>query len=341
MAIDKIDVTGDPRIERRTAQINGKTYGYLLGQPKTGQYRATVFLIHGFPDLSMGWRCQIPTLINLGLRVVAPDCLGYGRTDAPEFTPENAPLYSHKRCADDIKELALSLGASKIILGGHDWGAALVYRIALWHPDLISHVFTVCVPFVPPTRQYQSLEDLVRTRAPHLAYQLQFKSGELEKAIRTKDEIRQFLVALYCGKTPDGELGFNARKGVLLDKMMRLRPSRLLGKEELDYYTEEFARNGIHGPSNWYRTREINYKDELEILDRRITVPVLFIQALRDPPLPPHLGKGMSKVIPKLTVEQVDTSHWALWEKPEEVNSIIVRWLEKVALVDGQMSSKL
>jgi len=68
---------------------------------------------------------------------------------------------------------------------------------------------------------------------------------------------------------------------------------------------------------------------------------VLFIQALRDPPLPPHLGKGMSKVIPKLTVEQVDTSHWALWEKPEEVNSIIVRWLEKVALVDGQMSSKL
>lgn len=27
MAIDKIDVTGDPRIERRTAQINGKIYG--------------------------------------------------------------------------------------------------------------------------------------------------------------------------------------------------------------------------------------------------------------------------------------------------------------------------
>lgn len=36
--------------------------------------------IHGFPDLSMGWRYQIPTLLNLGLRVVAPDCMGYGRT---------------------------------------------------------------------------------------------------------------------------------------------------------------------------------------------------------------------------------------------------------------------
>lgn len=28
----------------------------------------------------MGWRYQIPMLVNMGLRVVAPDCLGYGRT---------------------------------------------------------------------------------------------------------------------------------------------------------------------------------------------------------------------------------------------------------------------
>ncbi|KAL2011318.1 hypothetical protein VTN00DRAFT_4036 [Thermoascus crustaceus] len=337
MAVDKINVTGDTRVERRTAQVNGKTYGYLLGQPKAGQYRATVFLIHGFPDLSMGWRYQIPFLINMGLRVVAPDCLGYGRTDAPD-PPQP---YSHKQCADDIKALALSLGASKIILGGHDWGATLVYRIALWHPDLVTHVFTVCVPFVPPSPQYLSLEELVRTRAPNFTYQLQFKSEELEKAIRSKDEIRQFLLALYGGRTGDGELGFDARKGVLLDRMMRLGPSRLLGREELDYYTEEFARNGIHGPLNWYRTREINYRDELAILDRRITVPVLFIQALRDSALPPHLGKGMSKVIPKLTVKQVDTSHWALWEKPDEVNKILVRWLEEVVFVNGQSGSKL
>jgi hypothetical protein len=36
--------------------------------------------IHGFPDISMGWRYQIPMLLSLGLRVVAPDCMGYGRT---------------------------------------------------------------------------------------------------------------------------------------------------------------------------------------------------------------------------------------------------------------------
>jgi soluble epoxide hydrolase/lipid-phosphate phosphatase len=36
--------------------------------------------IHGFPDLAMGWRYQIPFLIEEGFRVVAPDTLGYGRT---------------------------------------------------------------------------------------------------------------------------------------------------------------------------------------------------------------------------------------------------------------------
>lgn len=35
--------------------------------------------------------------------------------------PDDYNLYSHKRCADDIKALASHLGESKVILGGHDW----------------------------------------------------------------------------------------------------------------------------------------------------------------------------------------------------------------------------
>jgi hypothetical protein len=76
-----------------------------------------------------------------------------------------------------------------------------------------------------------SIEDLVRNVTPHFAYQLQFKSGEVEKVIRSKDEIRQFLLALYGGRTEAGEFGFDAHKGVLLDKIGHLKPSRLLSEE--------------------------------------------------------------------------------------------------------------
>ncbi|OQE86029.1 hypothetical protein PENNAL_c0022G09911 [Penicillium nalgiovense] len=325
MPADKIRVSGDSRIEYKTAILNGHNYSYLLSQPKSGQYKATVLLIHGFPDLSMGWRYQIPMLVDMGFRVVAPDCLGYGRTVSQSFhLPPYWELASNnnpnpKDAPDDFTP-----------------GAALAYRIALWYPELVSHLFTVCVPYARPMAQNISIEDLVRSVTPHFAYQLQFKSGEVEKVIRSKDEIRQFLLALYGGRTEAGEFGFDANKGVLLDKIGQLKPSRLLSEEELEFYTNEFARSGIHGPLNWYRTRDVNHEDELAILNREIQIPTLFIQGLRDQALPPHLGKSMAKQVPRLTLKQVNTSHWALWEKPEEVNEIIGTWLKDQSSADGR-----
>lgn len=118
----------------------------------------------------------------------------------------------------------------KIILTSNR-GAAFAYRIAMWYPDLVSHLFTVCVPYARPMKENISLESLVQNAAPHFAYQLQFKSGELEKVIRSKAEIRQFLLALYGGRTEGGEVGFDAHKGVLVDKISGLKPSRLLSEE--------------------------------------------------------------------------------------------------------------
>ena len=45
-----------------------------------GEQKGTIFLIHGFPDLSLGWRYQIPMLTELGFRCIAIDCMGYGNT---------------------------------------------------------------------------------------------------------------------------------------------------------------------------------------------------------------------------------------------------------------------
>ena len=110
-------------------------------------------------------------------------------------------------------------------------GAALSYRIALWHPDLISHLFTVCVPYARPQPTYLSIEDLVNNSASHFRYQIQFADGDVEKVVHTKSDIKQFLAAMYGGRTEKGEVGFDAEKGVLLDKLPSLKPSRLLSEE--------------------------------------------------------------------------------------------------------------
>jgi hypothetical protein len=111
------------------------------------------------------------------------------------------------------------------------------------------------------------LEEFVATVAPHFAYQLQLKSGDLEPVIRTEDDIKKFLSALYGGRTEKGEVAFDAGLGILLDKIFEVQPSKLLSEEvgfpssmfsclstnsrepqELDYYAKEFSRTGIRGP---------------------------------------------------------------------------------------------
>ncbi|KAL4976838.1 Alpha/Beta hydrolase protein [Aspergillus desertorum] len=324
MAVDKIRASGDSRVEHRSALVNGKTYGYLYSQPPSGQYKGTVVLT-----------CQ--SAGDTRSRFSSTKAIESSRQiDAPA----DLAAYSHKNCADDIKELANQLGASKIILGGHDWGAFLAYRIALWHPTLITYLFTVCVPYSPPYKKYMTLEDMVSKVAPHFGYQLHFISGEIEQAVKSKEEHKQFLIALYGGKTQEKESAFDVHKGVDLEKMRRVRMSGLLEEEEVEYYAWEIARHGLRGPLNWYRTRRINYDDELSLQTGTIDIPVLFIQALRDAALPPHLAKGMRKAVPRLMTKQVNASHWALWEKPAEVNQALEAWIDDV-VEGGSREAKL
>lgn len=351
--VDKINVKGDPRISHRSAIIRGITYGYLFSpaSPSVAK-RGTIFLIHGFPDISMGWRYQIPFLTSLGLDVVAPDSIGYGRTDSPLFKLQD---YSHKRAADDIAELCRQMDLSRIILGGHDWGGSIVYRVAQYYPSLIFAVFSICTPFSPPVEKFEPLDILIEKRLPNFGYQAHFASGEIEEAVQSKPEIRNFLSNLFGARTTDTkEFAFDANKGLDLDKMSRMGKSKLLDDDELDYYVNEYARHGVNGPLNWYRTREVNYMNEWRDFFRsgmnvgpqaqeemKLKQEVLYVLAKKDQALKPWMAANMEKRIPNLTRGEVDAGHWALWERPEECNRIIEGWLNEKVFPSFGRESKL
>jgi soluble epoxide hydrolase / lipid-phosphate phosphatase len=67
-------------------------------------------------------------------------------------------------------------------------------------------------------------------------------------------------------------------------------------------------------------------------------MPTLFIAASHDAALPPSLSEGMDQYIPNLTRREVPTSHWALIEAPEQVNGLIMDWLEPL-LDQGRKSN--
>ncbi|KAJ4315602.1 hypothetical protein N0V94_005857 [Neodidymelliopsis sp. IMI 364377] len=334
MSLNPIRPIGDERIEHKTAVLNGYTYRYLYAVPNSGKWRETVFLIHGWPDLSLGWRYQIPMLVSLGFRVVAPDMMGYGGTDAPKVPPNPISLYGLKRASDDIAALAKEVNAPRIILGGHDWGGFVVWRAAQWHPQLVSHVFSVCTPYTAPNEKYFSTEQLVKGPLPQFAYQLHLASGEVEKSVDDEKSIRQFLRGLYGARGPNGELAFDPEKGIIAENLEKVGESKVLNGEVLEYYVKQYSRHGIHPTLNWYRQRRTNWEEDQALLDKKtIQQPVLFIQATYDSVLKPEMSKSMDSLIPRLTRGEVAATHWALTQKPADVNLIIRQWLEKEGLV--------
>jgi pimeloyl-ACP methyl ester carboxylesterase len=125
--------------------------------------------------------------------------------------------YSWKNHADAIAGIASQIGASRIIIGGHDWGGAVVWRVAQWYPNLVSHVFSVCTPYFRVSDQYVSTEYLVNNGVPQFGYQLQFGSEDhkVEKVVG-KDEtrIRKFLTGLYGGRPKSGKTFMIPAKGI-------------------------------------------------------------------------------------------------------------------------------
>jgi len=311
----------DSRVQYKTANLNGVTYSYILAEPQ-GKVLNTIFLVHGWPDISFGWRYQIPHLTSLGLRVVVPDMMGYGGTDAPD----SPSFYTLKRASDDLAALAEQLGLSRIILGGHDWGGAVVFRFALYYPKLISAIISICTPFTPPQRNFVDGAMVL----PNFKYQQQLRGPDVEATIVGEEKIRQFLNGMYLGRSAKGP-PFTTDYGCHFDNLPGVGPSPLLSKDEMNFYVKRYMMNGMHGPLNWYRAGKLNFEDEKEIAERmegfKFDMPTLFVAGLRDAALLPSMSMGMEKWFRSFTRGEVDCNHWALLEKPEEINQYMSEFL--------------
>jgi len=101
--------------------------------------------LHGWPELSISWRHQLPVFAELGFRCVAPDMRGYGRSSVYGQHAD----YAVENSVRDMIELLDSFGREKAVWVGHDWGSPVVWDIASHHPDRCHGVANLCVPYLP------------------------------------------------------------------------------------------------------------------------------------------------------------------------------------------------
>ncbi|KAL7626911.1 hypothetical protein AAE478_003685 [Parahypoxylon ruwenzoriense] len=329
MPVDAL-VPNDPRVEHKFTSFGDIRYHYMLAKPK-GNPIATVLLIHGWPDLGMGWRFQVPFLLSLNLQVIVPDMLGYGQTSAPDPAEE----YTFKKISAHMAAIVKENTDQPIILGGHDWGGFFVWRMARLYPELIRAVFSICVPYWPPSPVKVSLEETVK-KLPNFRYQLQLSSPVAETIVnKSPERLRGFLNGVYGGVTADGKHMFSTEIGVIEENLEKIQPSRLVDPGIIDHYVQEYSRHGLHGPCNWYRTRELNGEADLELAKDpsfRFKIPAMLVMAEKDAALPPHLAEGQEKHFagPFKLESVAGSSHWVMIQCPEETNRHIGDFVKSV-----------
>jgi len=107
---------------------------YLDEGPRTGPI---VLLMHGEPSWSFLYRTMIPVLTAAGMRCIAPDLVGFGRSDKPTERTD----YTYARHVEWMRRALFdTLGLSDITLVCQDWGGLIGLRLVGEHPDRFARV---------------------------------------------------------------------------------------------------------------------------------------------------------------------------------------------------------
>jgi haloalkane dehalogenase len=96
-----------------------------------------VLLLHGEPSWSFLYRRVIPILTAAGLRAVAPDLVGFGRSDKPTEVSD----HTYTRHVGWMRDLVFgALDLRDVCVVGQDWGGLIGLRLVAEHPDRFASV---------------------------------------------------------------------------------------------------------------------------------------------------------------------------------------------------------
>ena len=314
---------------------------YLATGPEDGPL---IIFVHGWPELAISWRHQLPCFGSLGFRAIAPDLRGYGGSTVYDRHED----YALENVVADMIGLLEALGANKAIWVGHDWGSPVVWSIASHHPDRCHGVANLCVPYYTLERGLDACVGLIsRDIYPKDEYPLGqweyqgFYEENFAAAIAPFDANPfNAIKALFRGGDPASKgkpsrTAYVRRDGGWFRGAAEPpdvpRDDKVISEIDLFAYADALSRNGFFGPSSFYMNHETNatYADRA-VNSGVLEIPVLFIAAEYDftcECIDSRLTEPMREHCTDLKSKVVQSGHWMAQEKPAEVNAALAQWL--------------
>lgn len=178
---------------------------YLDEGPRSA---APVLLMHGEPSWCFLYRKMIPGLVAAGHRVIAPDLIGFGRSDKPADRND----YTYQGHVNWIQQLLESLELSQITLFCQDWGGLIGLRLAAENPERFDRI--VAANTMLPTGDQTPNEDFLNWQAFSQDVP-EFPAGAIIKGA-TSRTVSEAVVAGYNAPFPDESFKEGARQFPLL-----------------------------------------------------------------------------------------------------------------------------
>lgn len=277
-----------------------------------------IVLCHGWPEHAFSWRYQMPALAAAGYHVIAPNQRGYGKSSRPS----DVTAYDIEHLTGDLVALLDHYGYDDATFVGHDWGANVVWGLALLHPGRVNSVVALSLPY--QERGEIPWVDAIEGFLGSDHYMVHFnrRPGEADAVLDTNR--RQFLRNLFR-KTEPPKAPEPGMAMINVAKAENPAGEPLMSDSELSVFDRAFEASGFTGSINWYRNLDRNWH-LLASVDPVIRHPALMIYGERDPvPKSPNL----SAFVPNVEVVTLDAGHWIQQEKPEETTKAILDWLKR------------
>lgn len=263
-----------------------------------------LLLLHGFPEYGGAWRDLAPLLAER-FHCIAPDQRGYGQSWAPEAVSD----YAAGKLVGDMVAL---IGEGPITVLGHDWGAAVAYGLAMFHPALVDRL-------------------IIMNGVHPVPFQRALAAGGAQTAAS------QYIHIL---RATGSEARFAANG---FAKLLSLFSANMdlswLSGETREAYLTEWAREGrLRGMINWYRASPLAVAKpgepleglpELPLDRLQVRCPHLLVWGAEDRALLPEATEGLEDFAEDLTrVDIAGADHWLHHQQPRRVAEVILDWID-------------
>lgn len=250
----------------------------------------SIMLLHGFPESGQQWSAQLATLGGSGAcHAIAPDQRGY----SPGARPESVADYRRTELVSDVLAIADALHWETFDLVGHDWGAAVAWTTAAWHPERVRTLTAVSVPHPDPfTAAIRNDED----QQQRSAYMRTLQSNRAERELLAADG--RALRRVYENKIPHEHVA--------------------------DYVARLSEPGALTAALNWYRA--MHYDAEPV---GPVTVPTLYVWGTEDVAVGSAAALSTDQYVtgPYQFEMLQGVSHWIPEEVPDTFDQLLLRHL--------------